>query len=303
MIRRAFACCAIATVVALSIAVGVVFAAGQPAGVPDLSQMVLQQKDFASTKVTSQGYQASPDFVAVYDRKFGLSKTTTGARFVGVFSEVDLTSSANEAQTGFVELNSILRSSAGRKLIVSAIVNGSGKHISQKNVRLGSVRSIATADNGLLLPIRLKVVGIPFSADFIVVQRGSVVGFLLLVSMPGQTIRLADATALANAMTGHIGLGLRPQNTGLPTITGTASPGQTLTAATGAWLNSPTAFTYEWQRCDASGSACAPISGATGTTYTVSAADVGSTIRVSVTAGNGLGSSAPALSAPTAVVH
>ncbi|MGN6169803.1 MAG: S8 family serine peptidase [Solirubrobacteraceae bacterium] len=93
-----------------------------------------------------------------------------------------------------------------------------------------------------------------------------------------------------------------PVNTALPTISGLAAVGQTLTASAGSWSNSPTSYTYAWQRCDSTGSACAPIGGATAASYTVQAADAGSTIRVAVTAVNAGGSSAPATSAPTAVV-
>lgn len=93
-----------------------------------------------------------------------------------------------------------------------------------------------------------------------------------------------------------------PANTALPTISGSAAVGQTLTASTGSWSNSPTSYTYAWQRCDSTGSACVPIGGATAASYTVQAADAGSTVRVAVTAVNAGGPSAPATSAPTAVV-
>ena len=44
-----------------------------------------------------------------------------------------------------------------------------------------------------------------------------------------------------------------PINTALPTITGTPSVGQTLTAENGTWTNSPTAYQYQWLRCGATG--------------------------------------------------
>ena len=88
-----------------------------------------------------------------------------------------------------------------------------------------------------------------------------------------------------------------------PTITGTAAPGQTLSEAHGGWTNKPTGFAYQWQRCDAAGNGCVAISGATAQTYPLTAADVGSTIRVAETASNGEGSSTPAVSSPSAVVQ
>ncbi len=94
-----------------------------------------------------------------------------------------------------------------------------------------------------------------------------------------------------------------PSNTALPTISGTAQAGQTLSASTGTWSGTPTiTYTYQWQRCDSAGATCGPISTATGTTYTLATADVGSTIRVVVTATNTAGSSS-ATSDATAVVQ
>jgi hypothetical protein len=93
-----------------------------------------------------------------------------------------------------------------------------------------------------------------------------------------------------------------PVNSALPTITGTAALGQTLTEVHGTWTNSPISFSYQWEDCDASGANCAAISGATGQTYVVTAADETHTIRVIETASNGSGTSSPATSAQTAAV-
>jgi hypothetical protein len=93
-----------------------------------------------------------------------------------------------------------------------------------------------------------------------------------------------------------------PVNSVLPKITGTARQGQKLTTTNGTWKGTaPITFARQWQRCDAGGATCGPIAGATATTYTASAADVGSTLRVAVTATNGAGP-ATATSAATAVV-
>jgi hypothetical protein len=93
-----------------------------------------------------------------------------------------------------------------------------------------------------------------------------------------------------------------PANSGLPTISGTTRQGQTLTEAHGSWSGSPTSFAYQWQDCDASGSNCQAITGATSKSYTLTGADVGHTIRVQESATNPGGTSAPASSAQTAVV-
>ncbi|RIJ52186.1 carboxypeptidase regulatory-like domain-containing protein [Clavibacter lycopersici] len=62
-----------------------------------------------------------------------------------------------------------------------------------------------------------------------------------------------------------------------PTISGSASVGGVLTAATGSWSPAP-AFTYQWTV------GTTAITGATGSTYTVGTADLGKTITVTITA-------------------
>jgi hypothetical protein len=93
-----------------------------------------------------------------------------------------------------------------------------------------------------------------------------------------------------------------PANTAAPTIAGDAVQGSTLTASVGTWSGSPPpAFSYQWQDCDATGSNCTPIAGATSATYQLVGSDVSSTIEVTVTASDDAGSSS-ATSAPTPVV-
>ena len=92
-----------------------------------------------------------------------------------------------------------------------------------------------------------------------------------------------------------------PANTTPPSITGTPRVGETLTAQNGTWTNNPTAFQYQWQRCNAAGASCANILGAVERTYLLTQAEAGRTMRVVVTALNGDGATG-ARSAPTAVV-
>ena len=93
----------------------------------------------------------------------------------------------------------------------------------------------------------------------------------------------------------------KPANTAPPTISGTPQENATLTGTNGTWTNNPSKYEYAWQRCDKTGGACSSISGATKSTYTLTSADVGATIRFRVTASNSLGNDA-ALSAATAVI-
>ena len=90
-----------------------------------------------------------------------------------------------------------------------------------------------------------------------------------------------------------------PVSVTVPTVSGTAGAGHTLTAGDGTWAGTaPLDFDYQWQRCDADGTNCMDIAGATDDTYDLTDDDVGHTIRVEVTASNGAGDDS-ATSAPT----
>lgn len=92
-----------------------------------------------------------------------------------------------------------------------------------------------------------------------------------------------------------------PTNTTLPVISGSPSQGSTLFASTGTFAGSASSYAYQWRRCDSDGNNCTDIAGATASSYTVVAADVGKRLRVRVTATGGSGSSS-ATSDPTAVI-
>src|SRR3954447_2191651 len=112
------------------------------------------------------------------------------------------------------------------------------------------------------------------------------------VSTGGKTASWSGTVTVANAVKPSL-----PGTIAAPA--GTTTAGQALTASTGSWTGTaPIAFAYGWQRCDTTGGACAPISGATTSTYGLVTADVGHTIRVAVTASNGAGA-ASATSAAT----
>lgn len=117
--------------------------------------------------------------------------------------------------------------------------------------------------------------------------------------------RLALPAFLAVAIVGLIlataAAAASPQNTASPTISGTAKVGSILTASNGTWSNSPTSYTYRWQRCATDGTGCGDITGATSQTYTLASSDVHHTIRVVVVASNADGKT-EAKSAATDVV-
>lgn len=118
---------------------------------------------------------------------------------------------------------------------------------------------------------------------------------------------VAGAVVAALAVEGRAAPSAPPQNTAEPTISGRAEEGLRLTAGTGSWTG-PGRITYsfQWVRCGADGglpdgSNCGFIRGATSRAYDVRRGDVGSRLRVRVTATNPDGSRTAA-SNPTPVV-
>jgi hypothetical protein len=114
----------------------------------------------------------------------------------------------------------------------------------------------------------------------------------------GSTIRAtvtatsSAGTATATSAPTAVVTAAAPANTVAPTITGasTASVGVALSADNGTWKGTtPMSFAYRWLRCDAAGGGCAAIAGATGSSYAPLDVDVGSALRVEVTANNGVG--------------
>jgi hypothetical protein len=98
---------------------------------------------------------------------------------------------------------------------------------------------------------------------------------------------VASLLALAAVVGGgQAALQAAPVNTAPPTISGTPTVGQMLTASDGTWSNSPTSFGYQWLRCNGGGNSCISVANGTQKTYMLVGADAGRTMRVRVTATN-----------------
>ena len=96
-----------------------------------------------------------------------------------------------------------------------------------------------------------------------------------------------------------------PRNMSAPKIKGTAMSGKTLVALKGKWSGNPSSFRYSWQRCNRAAKRCAsarkPHRRSTSATYKLTSADVGTRLRVVITASNASGS-ASVVSQASAVV-
>jgi len=90
---------------------------------------------------------------------------------------------------------------------------------------------------------------------------------------------------------------------GVPALDGAMVDGQQLSADPGVWQNATGTYTYDYLRCNAAGANCSQVAGANGTTYALGLADVGSTLRLRVTAINSAGETTQATSDPTGVIQ
>ncbi len=121
----------------------------------------------------------------------------------------------------------------------------------------------------------------------------------------GSTIRVQETATNAygtgssstSAATGPVGE--VPNATAPPSISGVADQGAVLSESRGTWTGSPSNYMIQWLRCAPAATSCVPIGGATGQSYQLTAADVGSTVRVQEMAANTYGVGSVATSAAT----
>jgi hypothetical protein len=126
------------------------------------------------------------------------------------------------------------------------------------------------------------------AADSTYVARQADAGFRLRSQVTGTNADGSD-TGTSNP-TPVIG-SARPANTVEPTIQGTASVGNRLTATRGTWVGEPPiTYAFRWLRCSSNGDNCSEIAGATNNEYVVDDADAGRALRVRVIATNDVGS-------------
>ena len=102
------------------------------------------------------------------------------------------------------------------------------------------------------------------------------------------TVTATNAYGTETATTNAIGpvASFLPANTTAPAVTGSAVRASVLTATPGAWTGAGNTYAEQWERCNAAGQSCQPITGQTGATYTLTQADEGFTIAYQVTATN-----------------
>jgi hypothetical protein len=283
--------------VLIALVAALVVVAGATAASPDVAAMNLQASDVPGAKVANQRAVTEKGYLAAYLRSFTFSKPNGSAALVSIQSETKLAASAPTAKADVLNVDKIFRSKAGRKAFVATLAKQ--LNVKATAVMVGKLRKVPGYDQSVELPTSVTVKGVRIyeNLNFLSLDRVAV----LIVETGLRPIGAAVTAKYANAVAGHIGTQLVPVGVAPPTVAGTAQQGQTLTATPGTWSAADATVGYQWQRCDAAGANCAAVPGATTSTYAVTSADVGTTLRVVVTATNRFGS-APATTPQTAVV-
>ncbi|MHB1836742.1 MAG: hypothetical protein ACYCXW_17470, partial [Solirubrobacteraceae bacterium] len=132
---------------------------------------------------------------------------------------------------------------------------------------------------------------------------GSDVGFKLVVLEAADNGGRPQPAAVSSSPSAVV-LPAAPASMSPPTIAGTVQQGKVLSEGHAVWsggADTPTAYSYQWEDCAASGADCVRIPGATGATYTPVTSDIGHALVVLETASNAGGTTGPIASVPTAV--
>lgn len=280
---------------ALPVAVG---AASPAAGAADPALMVLKKSDFTRATVESEGYEDvdDPKFEAAYSREFE-NVVYRGKTYPAIGSSASVAKTVGTARTEFVQTERAVRSKRGREQIRQLFAE-LAEDLPDAKVTVGPPRSLRAGDQSFALPISISSGKQTFSFLLALYRFDRVLGSLILAT--ARKPEFGPAALLAQLSARRTRLALTPANLAPPAVSGTAQEGFVLTGVPGTWRGGA-GLTYRWLRCNAAGASCVPVAGATGLTYTVTAADIGSTLRFEVSMRSRLGA-ASARSAPTAVV-
>jgi hypothetical protein len=259
----------------------------------DLKAMALTAEDLPSG-TTVRERRSSGAGLHFLTRRFDLHGATLGRARVDTIMEM-MTTGEGVPDLLTSEVG-VLDSSFGRRLFRGIFSDG-GWHVT-----LGRPVGLGVGDASTAVAIRMARHGTTERDVWAVMGEGAAEATFIITGTRGSRLGVVDVLPLLRHAADKVHAGLLPHVTAPPAIGGTPRAGETLTSSTGTWAEAtkPVAYSYQWSRCDAGGNACQPIAGATGPTYPVASADVGLTLRVTVTAADDYGTAA-ADSAPVAV--
>jgi hypothetical protein len=270
---------------------------------PSLASMAIAVSDFQSGAAIVQQSTTTSDGQPVFTRRFGSGARIGGVPYVTAVDEVALYPDAASSAHDFAVTQDLLARKSGRTAFATTFAKGMAAGSKGRLKITKTITSPPVVLDAGSLSLAMTVVTnqgkLPIAVD--VVQADRAFSVIFLAGMFGQRIGHGDAAHLAAAAEAHIKAAFTVSSTAAPTISGQAQQGQTLTVDEGSWIGAPSSFGYVWARCDSTGATCTPIDGATDKTYTLTSADSGFTVRVTVTGANTV-SSQQAVSVPTATV-
>ena len=272
-------------------------------GAPDPRKMVLTPADLGGAKVTSQGYYKDDSFPSVISYARELENGRAGSVALPyVDSEAEVGKSATASAITLSGARKYLGTKQARKELEEEFLEEFPLGTILGSVQVGKPRKLGVGQDSFDVTVVVRFLDERTEYHLAAFRVDRVLGILGVVGRPGKRVPLATMTKLGKIMAARMTAELVPRSISLPTISGSPTVGQTLTATNGTWSGKPTSFAYQWQRCDAAGGSCADIGGASGQSYVVSDPDLGATMRVRVTAANSAGS-ASAASTPTGAVQ
>jgi len=287
----------IGTAALIALVAGLAFAAGASAVSPDVAKMNLQAADVPGAKVANERAVTIKGYTAAHFRSFLFSAPNKGAHLVGLESVVSIGAGPATATKDVSDTEKFFRSSASRKAFIARTAQVA--HVKPKAVSLGRPHRVPGYDQGFEVAASVGLKGGRIYENVVFVRLDRV--FVQMIEEGTRPIAPVVTGRYAGAIARHIATELSPVDLSVPTVTGTAQQGQTLSATAGVWTAPDATFTYQWQDCDAAGANCVDVAGATSQSYAVAATDVGKTLHVVVRAANRFGT-ASAPSAASAVV-
>ena len=273
------------------------------APLPALSSLVLSSADFRSGTAGAVQGSATVGGRPAFVRVFKSGVRIGAAPLLEVVSFAMLEPDASTAVYDFTSLNLSAQTKAGRLALAKAwaidFAKGASKKLVVKQTIVGAPVEVGTS--ALRLPLTIKTNLGTMRLSLEVAQTDRVLAIVMLMGRLNGRLDASDAAHALAAAQQHLQDAFTVANTTAPTISGAQTQGQVVSVDEGNWTGAPSEFSYSWSRCDAGGANCAAIADATTNSYTVTAADAGSTLRVTVTGSNSVTSQA-GVSSATAVV-
>ena len=267
---------------------------------PTAAQLTLMATDFpgavAAGGAVKDGGAAAPG----YERLIVLKAPFGTSHYQEIVSIAYLVETTPLAARFYATEGHFFSSKAGRTALVKEFAKTAS--LSAGSATLITPRALGVGDSSMeagFVARQAKGSGrVNLSISLVRVDRAVIIDVAIGKST---VVAKQDAVALSQLVVHHIDAAFEPGAVTPPSIGGSTVHGDTLAATTGSWNGAPTAYAYQWNRCDATGNACVAIPGATAPTYVLGSADIGTTLRVAVTASNHYGS-ATSTSAASATV-